>query len=65
MTDRFQRQIQPGVNKFNGCYKARKATNESGKSNDGILQDAFEDFKLKNNGKAFKFEHCLEVLWDG
>jgi hypothetical protein len=36
----------------------------SGKIKDGIRQDAFEDLKLKNDGKTFKFEHCL-VLWDG
>ena len=61
--DRFQRRIARMTQKFNACFLFRKRLNESGKTIDDIINDAMEDFKVKNKAKAFPFRHCLEVLW--
>ena len=36
---------------------------KSGKTKEDIIEDAMEDYKMKNGGKPFPFKHCLEVLW--
>ena len=38
--------------------------NKSGKTKDDIIEDAMENYKMKNGGKPFPFKHCLEVLWN-
>jgi hypothetical protein len=63
LLDRFQRVIKKDVNYFNGFFIQRKKLNESGKNDQDRIIDAMEDYKLKTDGKSFKFQHCLEVLW--
>jgi hypothetical protein len=63
LTDRFQRNIQKDTTKFNASFIQRKRLNESGKTLQDLINDACEDYKIKQEGKHYRFVHCLEVLW--
>ena len=47
--------------KFTGCYWTIKDLDESGKSEDDIVQDAMNLYKQKC-GKAFVLKHCWLLL---
>jgi hypothetical protein len=62
LTDRFQRNIQKETTRFNGYLKQRKLLNESGKSEDDVMNDGLKDY-FQGTGKDFKWVHCLDQLW--
>ena len=60
--NRFQRQVQPAVTKFNVFYKKAKTPLQSGKQEEDYINEAMaayeEHYKI-----PFKFRDCLEHLW--
>jgi hypothetical protein len=37
---------------------------ENGKNDQDRIADAIKDFKLKMEGKEFRFPHYIEILWE-
>jgi hypothetical protein len=62
LTDRFQRKIGRETTKFNAELLNRIRLNESGKTEEDRINDAMEDYKMKNEGKKFLWKHCLKVM---
>jgi hypothetical protein len=59
--NRFQRQIQKAVNKFNKYYKEHKEINPSGWNEEKFIQAATDSY-LEHEGRPFKWQHCIETL---
>ena len=59
--NRFQRQIQRAVNKFNKYYKEHKEVNPSGWNEEKFIQAATDSF-LEHEGKPFKWQNCIAIL---
>ena len=56
--NRFQRQIQRSVNKYNKYYKQHKDLNPSGWNEEKFVQAAADTY-LEVEGHPFKWQHCI------
>ena len=62
LKNRFDRHIKPGINRFNGFYKALKDQNPSGWNEDKFIEESCQNY-LQAEGKPFPWSKCAPILW--
>ena len=62
LKNRFDRHIRPGMNGFNGFYKALKDQNPSGWNEDKFMEESLQNY-LQKEGKPFPWSKCCPILW--